>query len=230
MRPDTNKSTTGDCECCDRTAVVVTRRHNTLMCAHCIGLEQAAEARQKSVETIEKSHEIDASIQIKSDIWNAATVPLTELRAAIQNNPDIPDAEKDYALFKEADARIKQFDAAIHAKKVEIMAAQDSLAIEKNARDAWVRNAQELAAKLQGQYREKAKQYDLSYKPVEPTKKVKKGKTIVVPTKHYRTPEVYAAAKKYDVPVVAVQSLLIAKNGMSPEAAAKDVAKLMGKL
>ena len=158
MRPDTNQMTTGDCECCDRINVAVVRRHNSLMCAVCAKLEDDAIAKQKAIDTIEKSHEIDATIQLEKDIWNAATVPFTELKAAIDNNPDIPADQKDYALFKEADNRIKQYDTAIIATKTTLMNQQ-------NERHAWVKNAQDLAAKLQGTYREKAKQHDLTFLP-----------------------------------------------------------------
>ena len=224
MRADINQPTTGDCECCDRINVVVTRRHNDLMCSACIELEDNAINRQRAVETIEKSVQIDATIELKTDIFNAATVPFTELRVAIQHNDAIPADQKEYELVKMAAERIKLMNAAI-------IADEQALMLKKNERHAWLTNVQEVASRLRTDYREKFRQFDLSYEP-KPVKSTK-PKAVKAPgtdtTKTEVRKAVNEAAKKYSVDASVIRMMMLSRAGLSPDDAAKELAKLMGK-
>jgi hypothetical protein len=184
------------------------------MCDACIALEVAATA---AIKTVEDSRRMDESIEVKQDVWNAATVPFIELKAAIDNNPTIPADQKDYALVKEAAARIDKMSAAIFAAEAEIMKL-------KNERHAWLTNTQQTASKLRSDIRAQFKQYDVNYQPAPITKKSKSATPVKSP-KTFAKEAVNEAARKYGVPASAVQMIILSKN-VSAEEAAKLYAQM----
>lgn len=215
MATTNNRQTTGDCECCDRTDIVVTLMHGNMhMCDECIAREVSATA---AIKTVDDARKVDESIEIKQDVWNAATVPFIELKAAIDNNPTVPADQKDYALVKEASSRIDRMTAAIFAQEAEIMKL-------KNERHAWLTNVQVAASKLRADIRAQFKQYDVNYQPAPITKKSKSATPVKSP-KTFAKEEVNTAAKKYNVPASAVQMIILSKN-ISAEEAAKLYAQM----
>jgi len=212
------KTLKGDCECCETSKdVVLVVLHGMAMCPKCLAEQQSAEARQKSVEVIENAHTVDASLELKSDIFNSATVSFIELKAAIDNNPDIPASEKEYALVKEAAIRRGAMNQLIVAKKQELLKAQ-------NEHFAWDKNIKDTVAKLRVEQRKKFEQFDLTYQPEPTSKKPKK----VQAAKGYDRAAVNDAAVKYGVPTHGIQSILVSRPGMNPDAAAKELAKMLG--
>lgn len=214
---------TGDCDCCpDSKNVTLTLRHGDWMCDNCVKLETDAESRQTAIDTIEKSHAIDETIQIQSDIFNAATVSFAELKASIDNASDASQADKDYALYLEAVNRIKQMTAGI-------VADEQALVAKKNGRHAWVTQVQELTVNLRADYRAKAKAHDLSYQPTTP-KSVKPAKTPKTPTNTFTSKakgELNDAAEKYKVPAHMVRITMV-QFGISAENAARRCAVNLG--
>jgi hypothetical protein len=214
-----NKVSHGDCECCSQTDVELTLRHgDILMCPTC--LEDDLKVVGKAEKVITDSRAQDATIELKQDLFNAGTVAFTELQAAIQANPEIPEAQKNYNLMVEVAARIEKLTAAIFSDEA-------ALTAKKNERHALLVNAQNVAARLHEKEREKFKQYDINYKPVTP--KSVKPKTVKTSGKKFSKTELFAAAKKYNVPAAQVQSISVARN-MSVDDAAKHLAGLMGLL
>ena len=209
----------GDCEVCSATNVFLTLRHgDILMCPTCLEDDQKMIASAEKV--IDDARKSDATIELRQDLHLAGTVAFTELQAAIQNNPSIPDGQKNYALMVEVAARIEKLAAVIFADEAALLA-------KKNERHALLTNARQVAAKLQEKERAKFKEYDINYKPVTP-KSVKPTRVPKASSKKkYSKAELYDAAKKYNLPVAQVQSIVIARN-MSPEDAAKYFAQLMG--
>jgi hypothetical protein len=206
----------GDCECCDSVAVDVTLQHgNMWMCAACSTKEQVA------TQLIEQSKTIDSAIVVKADIYNAKTVAAIELRGAIEADSSIPDDQKEYAYAKACFTRFQNMQKVIFDKRQELLDNENELRM-------WQVNVQTTAGKLRAEYREQFKMLDVSYQPVSITKKNKSVKPVKA-GKAFDKAAVFEFAKKYDVPASGIQSIVISRN-MSPENAAKELAKIMGKL
>jgi hypothetical protein len=217
----------GDCETCiESKQVELTPLNDMWMCITCFTAESEVMERNKqvSVKIIEESRKIDSKIELKQDIFNAATVSFTELAAAIAQNADIPAEKKNYTLATECASRLEILNKAIFEEEA-------ALTAKKNERHAWLINTQNVAARLHEKEREKFKQYEINYKP-QPVKKIK-PQTVKAPkdkaAKTFDKKALYEACKKYNVPAAQVQSLIISRN-MSAEDAAKHFAELMGLL
>lgn len=220
MSVTNNRPKKGDCEACDKVDVMLYLEFgNIWMCADCRA-EQQAIATSNSKAVIEASRKVDTQIELKQDVFNAATVSFVELQAAITANDEIPANRKDYALMEEVAARIDKLSKVIFEEEAALVA-------KRNERHALLINAQVVAAKLHISEREKFKQYDVNYKPV--TKPVVKSPSKT-PKAKWNKAEVVAACNKYPgVPMAQVQSLIVARN-MNPEDAAKHMAGLLGLL
>jgi hypothetical protein len=210
------KEMIGDCDCCpDSIGVRLTQVHDMWMCDSCLTRNETA------AKILNDSHVIDSQIELKADIFNAATVSFIELQAAISNNSTIADDRKNYELVKEAELRLKAMDAVIFADETALME-------KKQARHAWLVNAQIQAGKLHESQRAHFKSLNISYQPATPkSKKPAKDKTPKT-GKSFDKQAIMDASKKYGVPMAGVQSLIVSKHGMSPDAAARQLAVLMG--
>jgi hypothetical protein len=188
------------------------------MCSECYAKEQAA---IQVTHTVEQSRKIDDAIEIKPDIFAAATVSFVELMAAIQHDDTVPTDDKGFALVREADRRIQIMRAVI--------IEQDQIQLaRKNEMHAWLTQTREVASKMRADQREKIKQYDLSYTPTTPkspkSKPVKTGADI---SKGELRKAVNEAAAKYQVDASVVRMMLLSRHGLTPETAAKELAGLV---
>lgn len=213
MLPQKKNVKLGDCESCDQTNIEITLHYNIWMCDACWQKELAVVPTTKLNEVnliIEKAKQIDNSIQIKSDIWNAETVAAKELYAAVQQDENIPQDQKDYAYTKLSAERVQKFQKVVFDQRQELLENENKLRM-------WQVNTQEAAGKLRTELREQFKQFDVNYQPVTP-KTVKPTKTPSPKTASVKASKV--AAAKYGVDVVGVQLIAQAKN-ISPDDAAK---------
>jgi hypothetical protein len=221
-----NHTKKGDCEFCQRVDVVLTMQHGDMMCDECIAKENAITASINNARKIvEDARKQDDSIQLNSDVWNAATVSFTELDAAIKNNPEIPSTEKQFALVNEAAIRIQKLNAAIFEHESAGMKM-------KNERHSWVTQTNEAAAKLSAEHLAKFRQYDLTYTSPGPTKKEKSTKSPSTSSSSKRIKfskeDLAAAVKKYNVNAVLIQMTAAARN-ITPDAAAQVIVELNSK-
>jgi len=211
----------GDCDCCPKTDVMLTPSLfdiHMMQCDDCAAKEARTQAAQQTIDTARK---LDDSIELKADIFNAATVSFVELEAAVMNDDAIPADQKNYKVAELADERIKKLNPVIFE-------AEEALLKLKNERYMWIEQTQKVVAKLRVDHQAKFKQYNMNYKPEAPSKKVKTV-TPAGPSRKvtFDKAAVYAAAKKYGVPAAQVQSIIVSK-GLSAEGAAKHFAELMG--
>lgn len=190
----------GDCECCIEFTNVelfpVTG--GMLACKRCKELSDAITTATKTVEVARK---IDSAIELKQDIFNAETVSFAEIRAAIQNNPSIPDDQKEYAYVAECARRIDAISEVIFAD-------EQALIAKRNQRYAWIVETQQAVARLRTEEQAKFKQYDVNFKPPTP-----KSIKTTEPTKrapNVKTAELMAIAEKYGVPAAAVKAGMLA--------------------
>src|SRR5262245_216339 len=216
--------TIGDCECCEKTNVEIVHvaQGNMMMCNECkvasdIAVAHAVEANK----IIQESRQIDGTVQIKTDVFLVKSVAATELYAAIMNDANIPDADKDYVMAKECQARRE------HLQRV-IFEQRQALNANENEERMWHVNAQSYAGKLRAELRDQFKGLDVNYAPTPIKKQNKTTKPVKSVEKvKFSKYDLYQASNKYNVPANQVQ-MIVESRKISPEQAAKELAQMMG--
>ena len=219
MIPNTRiKSKMGICEVCDTQAEIFNTQGNIEMCQSCINAEsQFLEDKVLANKVANQMRVVDTTSELKADIFNANTVAITELKAAIWADENIPDNRKQYVYTQEL------------AKHFEILQKQifdDSAALlaKKNDMRAWQSAAQTAAGALTAVEREHFKKLNMSYEPTQ-VKTPKPAKTKA-PSKNYKGSELRDACAKYNVPAPIIQLMVIQRN-MTAEAAAKEYSEIL---
>lgn len=226
-------SKVGECEVCDKKDVKITVHYgNMWFCDECWETEQkvskehmSPEHQQKRVDAyrssvesrvIETSRTIDSSIVVRTDLFNAATTAIMDIKKSIDENPEI--SNKPYAL---AEVLTERFN---HFKQV-VFDAQQTIMDAGNNQKAIQSYLNTLANSLRAEEREKLKIADLNYKPatVKPTvKKVstsgtkKSGKLDKAELRKY--------AAELQVSEFTLQMLCVSQ-GITPEQAANKLRK-----
>lgn len=172
----------GECEVCDNTNVPLSLHYgNMWFCDDCwlkeenfkktevpIITEPINETNKLEQVSLEVSRTIDNSIQVRTDLFNAATVSIMELKKSIDENPEI--ANKPYVLAQELTNRYDHFKSIIfelNEKMVEAANNQKAIQIYLN----------QLANQLRSEEREKLRIQDINYKPTIKTTRVKSVST-----------------------------------------------------
>ena len=231
------KVKTGDCEAShfdgEGVATKVTlSQGNIWLCNACLTEEnKTLEMNKHALTSVEASRKIDAQIELKADVFNAATVPFIELQASILADDSIPADRKNAALIEECDKRIKHLTEVIFAEEAALME-------KRNLRNALHVNAREVMTRLQAADQEKYRQFAVNYKPtaaVKPRKVVTAGtttpknRTPTTPATKFNKRDVQYFAAVHGVSPIQVQKVVVSK-GMSPEDAAKYVAEIMAEI
>lgn len=217
----------GDCDACPESTdtTLFQMPHGLWLCKDCKDRELLALSEQSKAmnKVISDARQIDESVVLKPHVFNAKTVSLIIIKAAIDNNPDIPENEKDHAFVREVDARVKALKAAIFKKRQELIEDDNELRMLQ-------KNGQEAAAKLRADIRAQYISFDVTYAPThvvtafkDSTKAVKKAQSKAVPMK-----EVNEAAAKYGVPAYNIKSMTLTRK-ISADAAGAELSKLLKK-
>lgn len=218
------------CDACPNVGPVELRYGTMLLCADCWAKEQALQLANNTptkqaerVDTlnaaIKASREQDASIQVNTDIFNAATVAIQELKQSIDADPTI--TNKPYHLASELTTRFEHFKAVIFAKNQEIIEAAN----QQKAIQVYLNN---MANTLRAEEREKLKLQDINYKPTPP--KLVKSKTDKPATVKVRSSnkldkaELRKYAAELNIPEYTIQMLCVSK-GITPAMAADKLRK-----
>lgn len=163
-----NFEKTGECEVCDKTEVHITRHYgNMWFCDECWVKEQeltknnsTPEAQAQRVETykmsVQTSRELDNAVQVRTDLFNAATESIVNLKKMIDENAEIPN--KPYALATELLERFNHFKSVIFEYNEKIVEANN----EQKAIQIYLN---QMANTLRADEREKLKIADINYKP-----------------------------------------------------------------
>ena len=140
----TNRPVTklGECDICGQFDCKVWQTPgNIWMCEPCKAKEDKLQA-ENSAETelrlqqeslrglTELSRQTDQNVQLKTDIFLADTVAAVELKAAIQADDTVAEADKQFALANECQTRY------MHYKEV-VFAAREALAEAENKMRMW---------------------------------------------------------------------------------------------
>lgn len=210
------------CDCCPSGANLRIAFGMT-MCKECHEKElrlQEENKKQASARVVlannllETSRKIDASIELREDLYNAQTVSNIDLKNAIESDPSIENKQFAYAV-----ALKERFE---HFTKV-IFDARKTLTEANNKQRAIQTELNELANKLRHDEREKLKLADLSYTPNTPA--VKPPKTGKPKTSNAKL--IREMAAKYGVPSHVIQLMVTARN-MDPEKAAIEAKRQLG--
>lgn len=212
----TQKRKFGECDTCDSKNVQITlEHHNIWMCESCKTEDDERTEKNKQVQAIiTEAKVIDTTIELKSDIFNAVTVPATAIKAAIWADDSIPDNKKDFAYTSMMNERHLHFKKIVFERRAELLKLENEML-------AWQVQAQHAAGKLHGEERAKFREIDVNYQPA-PVKSVKVAAGVSGkkgPSKNdYKRNEMAAAVEKYGLPANAIRMMMLRKNMTADEA------------
>lgn len=171
--------------------------------------EQSLAKADELNQALEVARSIDASIQVKTDIFNARTLAIADLKRGIDQNPSIEAKDKNYELAKQLKERF------IHLKQV-IFDLREQEVAHANEQRAIQVYLNDLATKLREDERKKLQLAALDYKPED---KVKPAPVKKISTKQIDKARVREIAKELNLPESVVSITCLARN-LSPDEAA----------
>lgn len=157
----------GECECCPKTDVEVGKYYGDMwQCDDCHNADVQHQAPEKQearvleyrqqVSVLEEARKVDNGIAVRTDLFNAATVAIVDLKAAIDNDESI--TNKPYALATELKNRFEHFKNVVFELNEKLVEAGNN----QKAIQVYLNN---LANQLRSEEREKLKIADINYKP-----------------------------------------------------------------
>lgn len=217
------------CESCDKIGPVEMIYGDMALCSDCIEREKEADtSRVESAETrvseaksdmqrrLEIVRQVDSSLQVKSDLFNAKTVAILELKDLIYADDSIQN--KPYVLAETLTARF------LHFKKL-IFDMQQDIIDKSNEQKAIQTYLNTLANQLRSEEREKLKLSDINYQPKSVA--IHKPKSIKVnSSKKIDKAELKKYATELGIGEYMIQMLVTAK-GITVEQAAGQIRKSM---
>jgi hypothetical protein len=216
MHPLVAHTDKAECEFCPYVGVVTTNSKNELVCPDCKAKELLSESQAPAqVKTsVQMAREIDANVRVRTDVFNAATVSIVELKKTIDDDASIEN--KPYAL---ASALMGRFE---HFKKV-IFDANETIVSANNNQRAIQVYLNQLSNTLRKEEREKLKIEDINYKPTVVKPATVKTPKVAAPKKpKFDKAELKKWAAATGMPEFIIQSTAVARN-ITIEAAAKMV-------
>lgn len=204
-----------ECDFCENTHEVKSLQDGIKACKDCIakGVVPNTSRIAPTPETpaiglnevLKQSREVDNRVEVRTDLFNAETVSIQDLKKAIDTDESI--TNKPFALATELHTRYTQFKKIIFELNEEIVEAT-------NKQKAIQVYLNQLANQLRQEEREKLKIQDINYKPreIKPSKpratKKKKVKFDKVELRKY--------ASELGIPEFALQVFCVGK-GLSLE-------------
>lgn len=224
----------GECEVCDKKDIEITCHYgNMWFCEECWTLEQKVSAEHMSPENqqkrvdayktsvesrvVETAKQIDASIVVRTDLFNAATTAIMDIKKSIDDNPEI--TNKPFALAEILTERFNHYKDVVQEAQATIMDAGNN----QKAIQSYLNT---LANQLRQEEREKLKIQDLNYKP-NPVKTPTVKKVSTSQTKK-STKIDKAELKKYAAELQVSEftlQMVCVSQGITPEAAANKLRK-----
>jgi len=170
------------CENCGSSGEMNLTSTKRLLCIECdykeVRVRTPDELTDRANLVRQKFTEIDAQIKIQTDIFNAKTIAIHEIKKSIDEDPSIPENEKYFALAKHIETRFNNLVDIISGRRKEIVEAEN----EQRAIQTYYN---ELSKKLRAEERENIRLKDVTYRPIEPkvaktpkAPKIKKGPNL----------------------------------------------------
>lgn len=225
----TNKTTAtnipDECDCCTNGGPFV-KFMSMKMCMDCYNKQKAhmaPEAQNQRLETAREianinltvARETDAALTVRTDLFNASTTAILELKKLIDEDETI--TNKPYALAEELKNRFNHFKQVIFKAQEEIIDATSN----QRAIQSYLN---QIANQLRAEEREKLKIADLNYKP-NPVKPVSSGpseKTVRPRKPKFDKDELRKYARETGISEATIQMVCVAK-GLTVEAAVKQI-------
>lgn len=151
---------------------------------------------------LQMSRDIDNSIRVSSDLFNAQTTPIMDIKNAIDSDASIPADKKHYVL---AERLLERFNTHKRA----IFDMQEAIVKEHTNQRAIQQYLNNLASQLQTEEREKLKLADINYKP-EVVKEVKPKVAKPKPQK-FTNAEIKAVCAQFNVDEFMVRMTITAQ-------------------
>ena len=204
------------CEVCGCSGEMNITSNDILMCPDCDYKDHRPrtedELNSRATEVRRRFDEIDTSIKISTDIFNAKMLGIHELKNAIDQDTTIPADQKYFILAQTIDKRFTKLTEVIFgANETKLHAENEQRAIQTYYN--------ELGKRLRGEEKEKIRLKDATYQPitkpdVQKTPKAPKIKSAPNPN------EVRAACVRANVPdaVALVTMFMVAKKLTAEEA------------
>lgn len=174
-------------------------------------------ARAKEINdlhTLEKQLAVDTTIKVTSDVFNAKTVAIVELKNAIDADDSIEN--KQFELAKRLKTRFEILTTAIFERNKQNL--EDSS--EQRSIQSYLNN---LSNQLREKEREELKLKDLTYQPAKPSKPSKPKKKA---GPKFNKAEIREHAAKIGVDEYTLQMICVSKN-MQPAEAAEELQKMV---
>ncbi len=152
-------------------------------------------------EVLTKSREIDSRVTVRTDLFNAATVSIIDLKKSIDDDETI--TNKPYTLAVELQTRFN------HHKQV-IFELNEKVVEESNKQKAIQIYLNQLANQLRADEREKLKISDINYSP-RPIKLPVNAKTIRLTKQRIDKVELRKRAAELGVPEFTLQMIIVQK-------------------
>jgi hypothetical protein len=169
----------GQCEVCEKENIRITLHYgNMWFCDSCWEKEEEStkihmspESQQARVDSLisqqnsvsnpvsdalKTARQIDDAIEVRTDLFNAATVAIVEIKKAIDDNSEI--TNKPYALAETLKNRFLRFQSVVFELNKQIVEATN----EQKAIQTYLNS---LANQLRAEEREKLRIQDISYRP-----------------------------------------------------------------
>ena len=214
----------GTCEVCEKADIPVELHYgNMWFCPECWRREvestkthQSPEAQQARVDALIQSQrnpitdalrtskEVDATIQVRTDLFNAATVAIIDIKKSIDENIEI--TNKPYALAEALKERFEHHRNVVFELQQQVVEATN----HQRAIQTYLNN---MANQLRAEEREKLHLQDINYKPAPvkiPTVKTVTTKQTSKKTKIDKT-ELREAAKRLGIAEFNFQMICISK-------------------
>lgn len=202
------------CDNCGASGTMNLTSNDDLLCPDCdfkdLKPRTTEELNSRALEVRRRFTEIDNGIKISTDIFNAKTIAIHELKKAIDADPTIPNEQKYFTLAKHIEERFNNLTDIIFSQRQVILEAEN----EQRAIQTYYND---LGKKLRAEEREQIRLKDVTYKPLEP----KVTKTPKAPTtKKVDVNAIKEACVKGGIPeAMAVIMMLCTAKKISPEEA-----------
>jgi hypothetical protein len=212
----------GDCESCDKTNIPIRPLHSKViwLCDECYNIEIDAQVDKVKADIAKRldnpvnviiaqtKQNLDSSIQIRTDLFNASTTAILDMKKSIDEDSTIDN--KPFALALQLKARFDHFKQVVFEMNQKIVEAGN----EQKAIQIYLN---QLANTLRAEEREKIKLTDINYKPG--TVKIEKPKAIKSSTRKIDKVELRKYAAELGVSEFTLQMVVVSK-GLTVEAAA----------
>lgn len=213
----------GICEVCESEKLVTVKYGNMKFCDECWLIEERASNENQSLANQQKRldelnskqaesnqilnevKKIDSSIQVRTDLFNAATKSIIDIKKAIDSDETIQN--KPYELAKILTERLNHFNTVVFELKNELVEAGTN-------QRALQTSLNQLANQLRAEEREKLKIADINYKPNPikvPTPRNISTRTTLKKTKIDKK-ELRVAASQIGVSEFTLQMIVVQKN------------------